>query len=504
MESPEEAKLQCFLQWLEVNGVQLRGCKIKYSDSCKGFGIFSASSVPDGILLVVPLHLAITAMRVLQDPLCGPACSALRDEGLLDDRLLIILFLTVERLRKNSLWKPYLDMLPNTFTNSLWFSDNELLELRGTPLYRATELQKKNLLALFNEKVKKLADKLLIDDGQLESDVTFSDFLWANSVFWSRAQNIPLPHLYAFPDTQENQDATISSNSGENGRSDSHVSKPQTFEDGTQVAGQQGETVWVEGIVPGIDFCNHDCKALATWEVDGMGSMTGVSCSMYLFSAGQNPFEKETEISISYGNKGNEELLYLYGFVMKNNPDDYLMVNYPVDAIQNVAFSEQKEQLLEAQKAELRCLLPRSLLDHGFFPPSITQGEKDDKCKAAPASSYSWSGHRKSPSYLNTLVFPDDFLTALRTIAMKENELYQVVSLLEELVGPEGKRQPSEAEVRAAVWEVCGDSGGLQLLVDLLNIKLMDLEESSGTEESDVELLKKAQGSEVPEDCKRP
>lgn len=32
-------------------------------------------------------------------------------------------------------------------------------------------------------------------------------------------------------------------------------------------------------------------------------------------------------------------------------------------------------------------------------------------------------------------------------------------------------RQPSEAEVRAAVWEVCGDSGALQLLVDLLQTK---------------------------------
>lgn len=35
----------------------------------------------------------------------------------------------------------YLDMLPTTFGNPLWFSDDELQELRGTTLYRATELQ---------------------------------------------------------------------------------------------------------------------------------------------------------------------------------------------------------------------------------------------------------------------------------------------------------------------------------------------------------------------------
>lgn len=59
-----------------------------------------------GILLVVPLDLAITPMRVLQDPLLGPECRAMFEEGEVDDRLLITLFLTVEHLRENSSWKP--------------------------------------------------------------------------------------------------------------------------------------------------------------------------------------------------------------------------------------------------------------------------------------------------------------------------------------------------------------------------------------------------------------
>lgn len=32
-------------------------------------------------------------------------------------------------------------MLPTRFGNPLWFTDDELLELKGTTLYRATELQ---------------------------------------------------------------------------------------------------------------------------------------------------------------------------------------------------------------------------------------------------------------------------------------------------------------------------------------------------------------------------
>ncbi|KAG2725005.1 hypothetical protein I3760_01G047000 [Carya illinoinensis] len=506
----DEAKLERFLQWLQVNKVELRGCKIKYCHSNKGFGIFSASGTSDGVLLVVPLDLAITPMRVLQDPLLGPECRAMFEEGEVDDRFLMILFLTVERLRKSSSWKPYFDMLPPTFGNPLCFTDDELLELKGTTLYRATELQKKRLQSLYDNQVKGLVKKLLTLEGDSESEVSFEDFLWANSIFWTRALNIPLPHSYVFPKTQERDSNFAVSKDSEDSTKysgDLFIGKDEKGCRVQDVSGQingvtsasiQGETIWVEGLVPGIDFCNHDLKAAATWEVDGTGSITGVPFSMYLLSAQQSPFAIEREISISYGNKGNEELLYLYGFVIDNNPDDYLMVHYPMEAIQNVPFSDSKVQLLEAQKAELRCLLPRTLLDHGFFSESTEKSERTDKWEGRVCN-YSWSGQRKLPSYLNKLVFPESFLTGLRTIALLEEQIFLVSSMLEELVGPEGERQPSDTEVRAAVWEACGDSGALQLLVDLLQTKMMDLEENSGTEECDTELLKGVHTTECQE-----
>ncbi|KAJ4704948.1 SET domain-containing protein [Melia azedarach] len=505
MESSTEARLQLFLRWLQVNKVELRGCEIKYSDETKGFGIFSSNKVSDGVLLVVPLDLAITPMRVLQDPLLGPECGAMFEEGDVDDRFLMILFLTVERLRKNSSWKPYLDMLPTSFGNPLWFNEDELLELKGTALYRATELQKQKLLSFYDEKVKDLVKKLLILDGDSESEVSFEDFLWANSVFWSRALTIPLPRSFVFPQNLEDQKCDSVNNSTE--VSADHtlcgelVDEPDnTIESELQrvdgevngvtstLTSPQEETLWIEGLVPGIDFCNHDLKAAAaTWEVDGTGSVTGVP-SMYLLSVEGSPFQEEKEITISYGNKGNEELLYLYGFVIDNNPDDYLMVHCPVEAIQSGPLPDSKAQLLEAQKVEMRCLLPRSLLEHGFFPAGSSKDERNSNGKVDHVFNFSWSGHRRTPSYLSKLVFPENFLTALRTIAMREDEYIKVSSLLEELVGS-GERQPSDTEIRAAVWEACGDSGALKLLVDLLHTKLMDLEESSGTEDCDSELL---------------
>lgn len=203
MASEQEAKLELFLQWLQVNGVELRGCKIKYCNSTKGFGLFFSNPTSDGVLLVVPLDLAITPMRVLEDPLVGPACRAMLEEGEVDDRLLMILFITVERLRKNSSWKPYLDMIPSSFGSPIWFADDEFQELKGTSVYQATKLQKKSLQAVFEDKVKGLVKTLLTLDGDSESDVAFEDFLWANSVFWTRALNIPLPRLYVFPEHGE-------------------------------------------------------------------------------------------------------------------------------------------------------------------------------------------------------------------------------------------------------------------------------------------------------------
>lgn len=81
----------------------------------------------------------------------------------------------------------------------------------------------------------------------------------------------------------------------------------------------------------------------------------------------------------------------------------------------------------------MRCLLPKSLLDHGFFPSGTANKDGNGKCKAYQICDFSWSGQRRIPSYIDKLVFPEDFLTALRTIAMREDELFKVSSLLEEV-----------------------------------------------------------------------
>uniref|UniRef100_A0A0D9WL95 SET domain-containing protein n=1 Tax=Leersia perrieri TaxID=77586 RepID=A0A0D9WL95_9ORYZ len=490
----EGARLDSFLQWLQANGGELRGCTIRRSGR-EGYGVFSTaaySGATDEVVMVVPLDLAITPMRVLQDPLVGPRCRALFEEGGVDDRLLVMLFLIVERLRPSSLWKPYLDMLPSTFGSSIWFTEDELAELEGTTLHRATVMQRKSLQTLFDGKVKGLVGELLnVDESGSSSEVQFEDFLWANSIFWTRALNIPMPRSYVFPESLDEKQTKIGDDC-----CDPSISVPQITGAGITVNNTSGndnpkssntESIWVEGLVPGIDFCNHNVKALATWEVDSAGHVTG-SPSMYLV-LGTILATSGTEICINYGNKGNEELLYLYGFVIDNNPDDYLMVHYPAEALRQVQSTDIKMKLLEMQNAELRCLLPRSLLENGFFG-SCSGENKENKKNAIPFSSYSWSGQRKVPSYIQKVVFPQEFISTLRTIALQDHELEHAASMLGE-IGSNEDRDPSSEELRSAIWEVSGDNGALSLLVDLLRVKMTELEEGTGTEASDSQLLEK-------------
>ena len=85
------------------------------------------------------------------------------------------------------------------------------------------------------------------------------------------------------------------------------------------------------------------------------------------------------------------------------------------------------------QKGELRCLLTRNLLDNGFFPECTSpRGTKSMEYDDDQGFDYK-SARRTIPSYANKLVFPEKFLTALRTVTMKESELQQVFSLLEEV-----------------------------------------------------------------------
>ena len=51
---------------------------------------------------------------------------------------------------------------------------------------------------------------------------------------------------------------------------------------------------------------------------------------------------------------------------------------------------------------------------------------------------------------MDHLIFPEDLMTALRTIAMQEHDVHGVMSLLTELSESVCQREPSEVDIKAA------------------------------------------------------
>ena len=90
---------------------------------------------------------------------------------------------------------------------------------------------------------------------------------------------------------------------------------------------------------------------------------------------------------------------------------------------------------MEFQRLQLRWLLPTSLLHKGFSSESSLSSVGRKK-NLSQMSGYSWSGHRKVPSYMDHLIFPEDLMAALRTIAMQEHDMHGVISLLTEVTFP--------------------------------------------------------------------
>ncbi len=75
----------------------------------------------------------------------------------------------------------------------------------------------------------------------MEAAPTFEDFLWAYSVFWSRGQSLPMVVPGEAPGNPEA----------------AHGGTAAAADGGSGGGGGRVRVVVQEGVVPGLDFCNH-------------------------------------------------------------------------------------------------------------------------------------------------------------------------------------------------------------------------------------------------------
>lgn len=88
----------------------------------------------------------------------------------------------------------------------------------------------------------------------------------------------------------------------------------------------------IVALVPGLEFCNHSPRPNATWALEETQSADKPPEYVSLMSAPSVGLRKHQEVLIDYGDKSNEELLFHYGFVVEDNPQDALMMHYELPA----------------------------------------------------------------------------------------------------------------------------------------------------------------------------
>ncbi|TVU09509.1 hypothetical protein EJB05_42986, partial [Eragrostis curvula] len=256
-----ESALQDFRRWLSSQGADAG--KAYPAAVPEGLGLVAARDLPRGeVVAEVPKKLWMDADAVAASDI-GRACAGAD----LRPWVAVALLLLREAARgPKSPWAPYLAILPRQTDSTIFWSEEELLEIQGTQLLSTTMGVKDYVQSEFDSVEAEIinANKDLFPDA-----ITYDDFLWAFGILRSRV----------FPELR-------------------------------------GEKL---ALIPFADLVNHSTNVKSEgscWEIKGKG-LFGREASFSL----RTPVDVKSgeQIYIQYDlDKSNAELALDYGFVESN------------------------------------------------------------------------------------------------------------------------------------------------------------------------------------------
>lgn len=287
------------------------------------------------------------------------------DEKWTEDECLALMLLYEKYGKKDqSFFYPYIALLPETYDTPLFWSDDELIELKGTNIYNLTNMMKQQIendyytiqLPVFEKywyqlqfvETKNNSNNYDDDDNNtntMNSTTTsaavpsLDDYTWALSTIWSRAFGLNMIDT----DSSENQ-------------------QPQQQHLGTNV-----KHSYQHVLCPLIDLMNHDVTIRDPLD-DFVSYCTKTKCLYYNIekSIQHNTNRREQNenlhcdeqqqpqtLHISYGQYTNSKLLYSYGFVVyPTNP--LRNIDFYINCPQTDPYYKVKQSLLEYYKLSSR------------------------------------------------------------------------------------------------------------------------------------------------------
>jgi len=236
-----------------------------------GRGLIARKQTTQGeAVLQIPMRLVMTkekAVKELGAELIEP----------LGEYIALALLLVHERAKGDaSMWAPYIDLLPSTeeVGQSFTWGEEELALLQGSPVVESTRSFQAKLRAEY-ETVQQLSSAY---PQVLPSDVhTWEAFEWAMSMLFSRGINL-----------------------------------------------REIETL---ALVPYADLINHSPYAQTFFMLGSIPLSSEKEVVLY----GDRAYARNDQVLVSYGQKSNQELLLLYGFVIDRNLFDQVDLRVAVD-----------------------------------------------------------------------------------------------------------------------------------------------------------------------------
>ncbi|KAF5745460.1 Rubisco methyltransferase family protein [Tripterygium wilfordii] len=171
--------VQTFWRWLCEQGVVSDAkSPLRPGVVPEGLGLIAQRDIArNEVVLEVPKKFWINPDMVSESEI-GSVCSGLKPW------VSVALFLIREKMKEDSPWRPYLDVLPECTDSTIFWSEEELSELQGTQLLSTTLGVKEYLQGEFL----KVEEEIILPHKQLfPSPITLGDFYWAFAILRSRA-----------------------------------------------------------------------------------------------------------------------------------------------------------------------------------------------------------------------------------------------------------------------------------------------------------------------------
>lgn len=295
-----------FIEWLASNGVWVKQTSAwgraphplaiaseteDDGESC-GRGLLARESLAEGeLMMTIPLDLCLT--KAASQEILGKTIVP----DYMDEYIAISLLLMSEKLKgSNSRWKAYIDILPtvkDVYPSYTWV-DEELNLLKGSPVYAASMSLKGKIEREYVE-LKETVFKRFETQFPIES-YSFELFSWSFVMLLSRA-------------------ARLSS----------------------KVSGEE------LALVPYADLMNHNPYSNTYIDAQKNG-LPLISRTEEVAVYSDRSYKKFEQVFINYGEKGNGDLLLLYGFALERNPFNSVDITVGLSS-EDPLFTQKKSYL---------------------------------------------------------------------------------------------------------------------------------------------------------------